>query len=469
MGSLKRYFVPGLLPALIIANIITATAAFILAVNTHFPDAKGFWLMSEGINAGRFSSWYFLDTYYPETLRTPGYPLLLALIKLFNSSPLFIKIIQLASYFISLFLCFKIVNKLSGNNNKSSIVFLCLTAINIQIPYYSGYISSDIWCIFFTAAIIYVLVIKPKTIKNGLLLGILAGLNFIMRPAFLLFPFVITLWYLLFKRDQLKYISVHLIVFCITLLPFTYWNFKNHNSIQPTPIEGGAGVAHIGYWSFRLPKGYQENYYWGNVVPDDLTNPFTFSDEEFQKNKIEFENEWKEILDNIKPLNKKNDLKNLESMSEQKLGIFKLYNSEYTLARESLLKKKIKEHILEKPAFYIETRIYSFFRLYFTGINKNELERSATISSTLKSLFPFAVTFISICIGYFISVILLLKNKYERSYETGIIIILCFYQGAVHAFFTIQGRYLVPVHLLILILVALAITRNKKLKSGQVI
>ena len=461
MGLIKKNKFPGVIPILILVNVFTATGAFILASNINFPDSKGFWLMSEGINYGRFSSWYFLDTYYPETLRTPGYPLLLTFLRFFYDSQLFIKITQLAAYFTSLFLCYQIVNHFSNNNKKATVVYLSLTAINIQIPYYSGYITADIWCILFTSAFVNILLLKPKTTSFAILLGIIAGLNFLMRPAFLLFPFVLTLWYLVKNKSQFKYNLIHLFIFCITLLPFTYWNYKNHHSITPTPIEGGAGVSHIGYWSYRLPKGYQEKYYWGNVIPDDLTNPFKFTDEEYLKNKVEFEKEWEEIIAETNPLNKEIDLKNIAYMSGHNPGIFKLYNSEYTIAREKLLKKKIKEHIISDPVFYIKTRMYSFFRLYFTGINKVDLERSLTVTSKIKTLYPFLITFSCICIGFFLSTFLIIKNKILRNSEIGLIILLCLYQGVVHAFFTVQGRYLVPVHLLILILLTISVTKKE--------
>ena len=88
---------------LITINVIVSLLIFSISSKINFPDAKGYWLMGESILNGKFSTWYFLNDYYPETLSTPGYPIFLAFCQLFSKSHLFAKILQLLLYFISVF------------------------------------------------------------------------------------------------------------------------------------------------------------------------------------------------------------------------------------------------------------------------------------------------------------------------------------------------------------------------------
>ena len=94
---------------LVVINLCSSFASFYIAFKSHFPDSLTYWLMAEGIMNGRFSSWYFLDTFYPETIRTPGYPLFLALCRSIIDSEVFVKIIQFSLYLFSLLLALKLV------------------------------------------------------------------------------------------------------------------------------------------------------------------------------------------------------------------------------------------------------------------------------------------------------------------------------------------------------------------------
>jgi hypothetical protein len=66
--------------------ILVTLAVFSFSIQRQFPDSVGYINMGLGLMEGKFSSWYFLEDFYPETLRMPGYPLFLGvLIKIFGS------------------------------------------------------------------------------------------------------------------------------------------------------------------------------------------------------------------------------------------------------------------------------------------------------------------------------------------------------------------------------------------------
>ncbi len=417
-------------------------------------------MMAEGFVHGRFSSWFFLDDYYPETLRTPGYPLFLLALKRISDSLFFIQLVQLVFYFASLHLAYKTLTFLCPQNKKAHYVFLLLTAFNIQLPFYSGYISAELLSIYLTILYVYVLVVKKHSIINALLLGLIAAMLFQFRPAFLLFPLLITFYSLLFRKPLLKYFALHFTVFFVSLLPFSYWNYTNHGVFKPTPIEGGAGVAHIGYWTFKLPAGYHESYYWGNIIVHDLTNPMQHHSTD-STHVAAFEHEWYSIHSELQLLLSKKDHTNLATMhSEKNPGIFPLYNSSFTNKREELLWKEVKHHAKEEPWFYLSTRVFSFFRFYFTGINSEELSQQTSHAGQLKVVYPFLITFTCILGGMMLSAFFIIRKKFKVQDGVLWMFMLALYQGAIHIPFVIQARYTIPVHLCILILVAVIVTRQ---------
>jgi hypothetical protein len=444
---------------------ISSLGSFYLSSKTVFADEKGYWLMSEGLKYGRFSSWYFLKDYYPETLRTPGYPVFLLMLRTIWDSKIFVISIQLGLYFLTLFFAVKILNKLSNNNKTALILFLLLLVFNIQIPFYSGIVGAESLTILFTTIYAYIFICRKNNFQNAILIGIVAGLNFLMRPSFLLFPFFIAALLFFFNRSYFKFFVVHISVLLLMLIPFSIWNYQNHGVIKPTPIEGGAGVAHMGYWSFKLPCGYLENFYWWNKVGCDLTNPLYLTAEEYHKNKLEYEREWKETIKNLDKLQTEKDISNFEYMKNNNPGIFYLRNSQYTLERDKMLWKNLIEKIKEDPFFYIKSRIYSFFRFYFTGIDYAEYNNASTLGK-LKLIFPFIVTLTCILFGLFFSIFYLIYNKIF-SKEIIFLLSISLYQGLIHIPFAIQARYTVPVHLFILILLSTTLFLIFKTKKSN--
>jgi hypothetical protein len=458
---------------LIVLNIISASIAFYLSINQYFPDAEHYLAMAESINYGKYSSWYFLDKYYPETLRTPAYPLFLFILKNIFNSTFIIQVIQLILYFFSLFFVSKILLKITLNI-RVIYVFLSLTIFNIQIPYYSGFISAEMLSIFLTSCYLYFFICKPITIKNSLMLGVIAAVNTMTRPSFLLFPFIISLVLLIIDRSKTKYLITHAIMFLILLIPFGIWNYKNHGGFKLTSLEGGAGVAHMGYWSFKLPKGYQDKNYWiGNVLSvHDLTNPFHFSDEERNANKILYESEWKYILNELDKTLTTEDIKYHKVMLDQMntRGYSPLHKSEYTKKREQLLWQKTLENIKKDPWYYIKTRLYTFCRLYFTGINTQDFKykNTAPLMGKLNLYYPFLISFVFIFTGLLLSLVFIIKKRLFKNVAVLTLVMISIYQGVIHTPFSVQARYTVPVHLIILGLLSISIYYvffNKVLKN----
>lgn len=444
-----RYY----LIALWTLNVLSILAAFALANAGTFGDETSYWQMAKGIAEGRFSSWYLLEDYYPETLRTPGYPIFISALTTLVDSKFFIKVVQLLLHFASIVLAYKVLTTLSSSNITRA-VFLLLTAINIQIPYYSGCISADSINIFLVIAYAYLILAKPHSLRTALLTGVVAGLAFQMRPAILFLPVLVLVVGIYFNKQEWKYYVVQACVFIVLLLPFAAWNKKNHDTFKVTTIEGGAGVAHFGIWSFKLPQGYSEHFYWNNTTGYDFTNPIAVSDGIRQGNVLKYEAEWNAINKTLEQYNSEKDLKNLEYMRANNPGMFVLYNSRYTKERERLLWKATVETIKEDPWFYFKTRLYTVCRFYFTGINEKDLRECNSIACTMKAIYPFAVTFSTIFMGLIASLVCMMRKQFRTNWRLVILLLFSVYMGACHFPFAIQARYTVSVHFCILVLLS---------------
>lgn len=460
---------------LVLLNIASSFIALILSNKQYFPDADHYLSMAKSFNFGRYSSWYFLDEYYPETLRTPLYPLFLNLLLKFSDSLFFIKAAQYVLYLFSLYFVSKTLFHLSNKNIITLNIFLILTSINIQIPFYTGFISAETFSIFFTSLFIYLLVLFPLNYNIALIIGVVSAANVLSRPAFILFPILIAIIFILFDRSKLKMVVLFVATYILLLIPFGYWNYINHGKFKVTSLEGGAGLAHMSVWGYKLPKGYQDKNYWiGNIMNvHDATNPFHFTDEEYEKNRLDYEEEWEEINKELdKTLSKKDKFYHELMISKKDSVSFSpLHSSGYTILREKLLWKYTLINIKKDPVFYLKTRLYNMCRFYFTGINLKDFSyrNSAPILGKFNLYYPFLVSFVFIFLGLILSIIFILKRRLFNNINVLLILLLCFYQGFIHIAFSVQARYTVPVHLLILLLLSIYLSykiEKKDLNEG---
>jgi len=452
---------------LLVLNIITSLVGFNIGLNSPFPDETSYLAMAEGISHGKFSTWFLLDHYYPETLRMPGYPIFLySVLSLFDST-LAVKLIQLALYYSSLALSFNLILKLGGGREHVELrkmIFLSLTALNIQLPFYAGCISTESLSIFLMVACLYIFIQLENSIIKFAYLGLTFGLLYYFRPAFILLPFFVSVIALYIYKGVIlkKHVLVMLFFFIISILPFAGWNKMNHDVFKMTPIEGGAGVAHMGYWSFKLPGNYKDTYYWNIVVFPDITNPFKYSADEYEKNQLTYESEWSKIQKKLDQLLQDEDRLFIEIMKKEgkvQPGRFLLYNSKYTLARESYLWGALISNIKSDPYFYLKTRVYTFVRLFFIGINPDSLNKATSLPSKLKVIYPFLVTFMTIFMGFTMCTLYLVKCAIKVENNVIFIYLIILFQAIIHIPFAIQSRFMVPVHFFIFIIVSIVMAK----------
>ena len=114
---------------------------------------------------------------------------------------------------------------------------------------------------------------------------------------------------------------------------------------------------------------------------------------------------------------------------------------------------------MEEKLLYAQERFYSFIRLFFTGINVYQINPEENILKKLMRVYPFLVTFLSIFLGFFISILFLRKSKAEEIRYFVPMMMIILYVAASHSIFPIQARYLVPMHMLVLAMLSVNLSR----------
>lgn len=434
---------------LLVFNGILACVLFYFFRDYTGGDEKHYLSYAQGLEYGRFSQWWFLQDYVPDTVRTPGYPVFLFLVEKISSSIYFIKGIQLLLYTSSVFLVLKIASQYDPGYRLKNI-FLFLLLPYVQVVIFSVIIQPEALMTFLLTLYIYLDSLKMRLDLKYTLLGLVSGCIFLVRPVFLFFPVLIFIFNIITQRNKFHWgfgISM-LIIYFLSILPYGIWNFKNHHVLSITPIEGAGGVFSLGYWSFKMP-GYKEKRYWGNFMSDELI-AFTPKAEE-GKYINAYNKEWDFIDSSCAQYLSPSDKMNLEEMGNYQ-GLFKTYNAKYTLERERLLKRLTVEHFKEEPGFTLKTKLFTAIRLWFTGVQLSEVNNSnflrqfyAIYFSAVSAIF-FLASLILIPLAFFKK-----KISWNRS-STAIVLIIYF--GLTHLVFALQAKYTVPLRLILLLLLA---------------
>jgi hypothetical protein len=446
----------GLFLALLVLNVLVTCAVFYGFRNAISGDHYTYLKYVEGLKQGRYSLWYNLPEYIPDTFRNPGYPLFLYAISFFTNSLLAIKVIQLLLYMASLGLILRVIARHETAYLMRN-VFLLLLLPNIQLAYFSAVVFPEILVCFLVTAYFYVSVSYPQSWTRSLYLALLAGAVFQVRPVFLFFPALQLALEFLLNRRSFRWAPAlaTLVVFGATMIPYGAWNYQRNGVFKVTSLEGGGGVMQLGFWAFRIPN-YQEQRYWFNTAGDELVQ---FVDaEQVPANIKAFNAEWDSIDAQSAPLLSPLDRKYVPMMKSKRMTefLFPTYSAAYTQKREKLLVHYTVQNILANPGYYLKTRVYTFVRLWVTGVQRRDWAAATTLVQKVKVTYPAIVSGITFLIALIVVPLALLRSR-PLSYDFYLALAVVAYFGLIHLPFAIQARYTIPVRPLYLFTIGLAL------------
>ncbi|MBZ0205162.1 MAG: glycosyltransferase family 39 protein [Flavobacteriales bacterium] len=454
LGS-RRVFI-----SLLILNVVVTLFVMWASRTIILSDTWSYLGLAEGILNGRYSMWWQLGEGYPDTFRTPGYPLFIAAILWLFGNWHAVLVVQFILYGLGLWLALRTIDLLGGDRATRSLFLLLLLPL-VNVPFYIVQLYAEIPVLAAIGLAVYLAVRHRNwNWKVAIAIGLLLGFVFQCRPVFLLFPlaYVTLSWVIDRGASNVRHQLLMLVVFALTVVPFGIWNKVNHGVFKVTPLQGAGSYMHLGYWSGKMP-GYTDRFYLRNFNAEEVIH-FTPPDS-IPANIREYEQEWSNIKARIDPLLTSKDT----AMWDGRPRVHHAeptYNTAYTIMRDKLLLEKAVEHYWSDPWYTLAFKSYSAVRLWVIGIQLGEYQ-SAGFMGKMKMLYATISTGV-----LFLLFIVLVPLAYLRRVlsfrSTWLILLYLAYSTFIHLPFTIQSRYTVPVRLLMLILIALAITG---LLSGQ--
>lgn len=453
------------------ANMAVAFSIALLSRNTVLGDTSSYLGLAEGIRHGNFSMWWEIAGDYPDTFRTPGFPLLIAIVTSLTGTWKAMLGLNLVLYGIALFLTLRSIQFIDPRPQARNVFLLLLLPL-LNVPFYIGQVYPEIPSLAAISAVLYILT-RKGAMGTGMAigLGLLYGFIFQCKPVFLLFPFLMPIVERVVLGRWAK-LSTHLmaiVVFVITLMPFGFWNLKHHGLFSVTPLEGGAGVMHMGVWAGKIP-GYTEKVYWHNFTGDELVQ---FTPEDSVPGNIkEYEQEWATINAQLAPLLTAKDTLMLASGALLSHSATPTYNTAYTLERERLLRNMAIEDAIKWPGYIFAYKSYSAVRLWVIGIQRGDFAK-ATLAQKAGLLYG-PITTGGLFLLFILVVTIALIHRKFRIKDTWPFLLFVAYFGLIHIPFVIQARYTTPVRFAMLVVLSLtsvalfAPTRKDEEKSGLI-
>jgi len=433
---------------------LVSLVLFFINIKVVTGDEYTYMYYVKGMHQGRYTYWYFIKDYIPDTFRNPGYPVFLYLLSFINDSVTFVKAIQLLLLFAAIFFMLRIIEKYD-NSLLLKNLFLILVNINFVLLSYSALIFPEMLMLLLITLIVYIEIsMENNNWTKVLLLALIYGYCFQVRPVILFIPFIRFLFFL-YQYKKLSVIKnvTFITVFILTLLPYGFWNLKHHNKFKITPIEGGAGAMYLGYWSPKMINQLEDKL-WRNVMYKDVM--FNFAEMEDVPHNVElFNNEIDSVYRVCAKYILVEDTIHLTEMRKH-TNLFVTHNAKYTEEREKLFNSLSVMHYVKDWKYTIKLKTYSFFRLWYTGLSFDEKGGKKSLTTLLPNIIAFVGTFTTVIlfIVYFLTCLWKRKDIIKK---LAIPLMLCFYFAFFHVPFVIQSRYTIPVRMLYLFSLAFMI------------
>lgn len=224
----ERYYKNVLLIGILLAII------WIALVDTKpYSDFDYYYRLSVDIaNGGSFG-----DTY-----TSVGYCIVLGgIFKIFGASILKAKIFNILLTFISC-ICFFHILKIADIKEKARKVIFTLFVFTPNNIFYNSILATEI--LFTTILLIITLIYFTKLKHKYILIGILCGLNTMIKPFFIIFFFAIFLVEFIINKKLFKALKSALIVLFFTVLLISPWVYRNTKLMgQFTSVSNNEGIV----------------------------------------------------------------------------------------------------------------------------------------------------------------------------------------------------------------------------------
>ena len=207
---------------------------------------------------GTFTRYADGDTFVPEVIRTPGYPVFVAAVyAVFGvNNDMAVAIAQALVFAAICWLVFRLTRRAA--DQRAALAAAAITSLYSPLPYFGSLIVTELWTTFVATAAILVCL---RAVQQGRLAdyasaGVLFSATTLVRPAFVLMPFCFAIAVPILVRSQRTprarqgwlLLAAAAIV---TLLPWFAYNYVNLGQVTLSPAGGIGRGLWEGTWQGR--------------------------------------------------------------------------------------------------------------------------------------------------------------------------------------------------------------------------
>jgi 4-amino-4-deoxy-L-arabinose transferase-like glycosyltransferase len=243
--------------------------------STHWPDQDGYRRLGEVLaTTGTFTRFPGAPHFVPEVIRTPAYPLFVAVIyRLAGTGQLPVALAQTALFAAICLLVFAITRRMAGD--AIALAAAAATALFPPFPYFGALVMTELWTTFVLTLSIWIAVraLQTRRTASFVALGVMLGLTTLSRPVFVLLPlWLAAIGIAVFplplsqvgatRRPAVRQWVLLVAAFAITMLPWFTYNYVTLGEFTLSPAGGvGRGIWE-GQWQAT----------WSGRLQDELTH-----------------------------------------------------------------------------------------------------------------------------------------------------------------------------------------------------
>jgi hypothetical protein len=226
-------------------------------------DQGGYRMLAHGILAtGQFTRYPDAPAFVPEAIRTPGYPMFVAVVyALFGQSHLAVATVQALVFAALCLVVFAAARQLTSS--RTAVAAAALTALYPTFPYFGALVLTELWTTFVLTCGMWCCLRAYATarvtwyVAAGALIGLtsLTRPGFFLLPAFLALPAAVHVWQ---SADRTRAAARWLLlaaVFAAVMAPWFAYNYRHFGRLTLSAA-GSLGrpiweASWQGYWAGR--------------------------------------------------------------------------------------------------------------------------------------------------------------------------------------------------------------------------
>jgi 4-amino-4-deoxy-L-arabinose transferase-like glycosyltransferase len=230
---------------------------------TQWSDQDGYRRLAEVLaTTGKFTRFPEAPQFVPEVLRTPAYPLFVAVIyKVAGPRQLPVVLVQTALFAATCLLVFAIARRMAPES--TALAAAGATALFSPLPYFGALVMTELWTTFVLTVAIWIAVraLHSGRMTSYAALGVILGVTALSRPIYVLFPFALVAVGLVVpfvsrrdvvepmdRRPSFGHWAVLLGAFAVTMLPWFMYNYVNVGRFTISPAGGIGRALWEGQW-----------------------------------------------------------------------------------------------------------------------------------------------------------------------------------------------------------------------------